>query len=147
MQNWFEVRTKYVKIDENGSERKASELYLIDAMSVTEAEARAIKELSKCIRGDIDIKKVSQSNITEIFPSEDGEWWWKAKISLVAIDEKAGKEKKINYYFLVAADDLSKALKTLKEGLSYVLVPYEIISMVLSPIVDVFPYFEDGGIE
>jgi len=45
---------------------------------------------------------------------------------------------------LVAADDLEQALKRLKEGLAYVLVPYSITSLVLSPIVDVFPYFEEN---
>ena len=34
--NWFECKVKYVKIDENGKEKKVTEPYLIDAVSFTE---------------------------------------------------------------------------------------------------------------
>lgn len=30
MQTWFEVNAKYVKIDDEGRERKVSETYLVD---------------------------------------------------------------------------------------------------------------------
>jgi len=39
MQQWFEVRAKYVRIDDDGRERKVSEVYLVDALTCTEAEA------------------------------------------------------------------------------------------------------------
>lgn len=141
MQQWYEVKAVYVKIDDDGREVKASESYLLDAVSFTDAEARITEQLRTMIRGEFVIDKISKSRIVEIFPHEDGEFWWKGKISIVTIDEKAGKEKVINNFFLVAADDLEQALKRLKEGLSYILVPYQITQLVLSPIVDVFPYF------
>lgn len=141
MQTWYEVKAAYVKIDDDGREVKASESYLIDAVSFTDAEARMTEELRTMIRGEFVIDKISKSRIVEIFPYADGEFWWKGKISIVTIDENAGKEKVINNYFLVAADDLEQALKRLKEGLSYILVPYQITALTLSPIVDVFPYF------
>lgn len=141
MQTWFEVKAKYVKIDDDGKERKVNETYLVDAVSCTEAEARLTEELLKMVRGEFSVGKVVTSNIIEIFAHETGEYWWKSKISIVTIDEAAGKEKKINNYFLVAADDLKEALKRLEEGLSYILVPYQITALTLSPIVDVFPYF------
>ena len=145
MQTWFECKAIYVKIDDDGREVKASESYLLDAVSFTDAEARITEQLRTMIRGEFVIDKISKSRIVEIFPHADGEFWWKGKISIVTIDEKAGKEKVVNNFFLVAADDLEQALKRLKEGLSYVLVPYQITSLVLSNIVDVFPYFEENA--
>jgi hypothetical protein len=68
--------------------------------------------------------------------------WFEVKTKFIKIDETAGKEKKVNNYFLVAADNIKQAIKRLKEGLSYVLVPYQITSITLSQIADVFPYFE-----
>jgi hypothetical protein len=143
MQTWFECKIKYAKVDDEGRERKVSEVYLVDAVSVTEAEARLIAQLETMIRGEFVIDKVVTSNIVEIFPHETGEWWYKAKIGIVTIDEEKGKEKKINNYFLVAADDIKQALQRLEEGLSYILVPYQTTALTLSPIIDVFPYFED----
>ncbi len=143
MQTWFECKVKYIKIDEDGRERKVSENYLIDAVSFTDAETRIIKEMGSNIRGEFTVENIKKSNIIEIFPHEDGEWWYKAKIGLITIDEKAGKEKKINNYFLVAADDLKQALQRLEDALSYILVPYQTTSLALSSIADVFPYFSE----
>lgn len=143
MQTWFECKVKYVKIDDDGRERKVSEVYLVDAVSFTDAETRIIQQMETMVRGEFMVDNIKKSNIVEIYPHENGEWWYKARIGIVTIDEKAGKEKKINNYFLVAADDLKQALQRLEEGLSYILVPYQTSSLAISTIVDVFPYFED----
>ena len=85
----------------------------------------------------VDIKK---SKIAEVFPFENGEWWFKATINLVTIDEEAGKEKKLRTYYLVMADDIKEALERLDESLSFLVIPYVVSSMAVSTIVDVFPY-------
>jgi hypothetical protein len=143
MQTWFECKVRYVKIDDDGRERKVSEAYLVDAVSFTDAETRIIKQLQTMVRGEFTVDNIKKSNIVEIFPDEDGEWWYKARIAIVTIDEKGGKEKKINNYFLVAANDLKQALDRLEKGLSYILVPYQTTSLAVCNIVDVFPYFEE----
>lgn len=145
MQTWFECKVKYVKIDDDGRERKVSEVYLVDAVTFTDAETRIIQQLQTMVRGEFTVDNIKKSNIVEIFPHEDGEWWYKAKIGIVTIDENAGKEKKINNYFLVAADDIKQALQRLEEGLSYILVPYQTTSLAVCNIVDVFPYFGDDA--
>ena len=145
MQTWFECKVKYVKIDDDGRERKVSEVYLVDAVTFTDAETRIIQQLQTMVRGEFVVDNIKKSNIVEIFPHEDGEWWYKAKIAIVTIDENAGKEKKINNYFLVAADDIKQALQRLEEGLSYILVPYQTTSLAVCNIVDVFPYFGDDA--
>ena len=42
---WFEVTVCYLKQMEDGTEKKANEIYTTDAMSFGEAESRALKEL------------------------------------------------------------------------------------------------------
>lgn len=145
MQNWFECKVAYLKIDDDGRERKVSEVYLLDAVSYTDAETRIVQQIRTMVRGEFVVKKITPSNIIEVFSHESGQWWYKAKIAIVTIDEKAGKEKKINNYFLIAADDIKQALVRLEEGLSYILVPYQATSISLSSVVDVFPYFGDDG--
>jgi len=147
MQTWFEVKVKYVKVDQDGRERKVSESYLVDAVSFTDAETRIIQQMQQIIRGEFQVDNIKKSNIIEIFPAESGEFWYKARIAIVTIDEKAGKEKKINNYFLVAADDFKEAFQRLEEGLSYILVPYQTTAMSLSNIADVFPYFQDETVK
>ena len=141
MQNWFETKVKYLKVDEEGRERKVTESYLVDAVSFTDAEARITMLASEFTRGEFQVSDIRQSNVTEIFYETNGQWWYKGKINLVTIDEKAGKEKKISEYFLVSANSIDEALKTLNEGLSYILVPFTVVSIALTQICDVFPYF------
>ena len=40
MNNWYECRVKFEKTLENGTQKKVTEVYLVDAMSFTEAENR-----------------------------------------------------------------------------------------------------------
>lgn len=141
MQKWFKCVVQYLKIDYDGRERKVSEPYLVDAVSYTDAEARIIAQLATMVRGEFVVKQITQTKIVEIFPSGIGGWFFLGKISIVTIDENAGKEKKINEQFLIEAEDFKDALKAFETGLSYILIPYEITSLAVSTIVDVFPYF------
>ena len=123
MQTWFESKVKYTKISGSGNEQLVTENFLLDAVSYTDAETRIIRKMHELVKGGeftiIDIKK---SRIAEVFPYESGEWWYKATINLVTVDEDAGKEKKIRSYYLVSADDIKEALARLNESLSYKII-------------------------
>ncbi|HPR31143.1 MAG TPA: DUF4494 domain-containing protein [Prolixibacteraceae bacterium] len=144
MQTWYECKVRYLKIDQGGYERKVNDVYLIDAVSYTDAESRIFQQMAEITRGEFQVMTIKRSNITEVF-ANDGEWFYKAKISLITIDEEAGKEKKVNNYILVMANDIPEALKKIEEGLSYMLVPYVLTAIQLSPIAEVFPYFESSS--
>ncbi len=143
--NWFEARVKYVKINEDGYEKKVSEAYLLDAMSYTEAESRIIHEMESIISGDYYISTLRKSNVTELIVSEDekDDRWYKAKVSIIDADEVSGKEKSTAQYYLVAAADIKRALENLEKSLASYIVPYEIESISDTPIMDVFPYFNE----
>lgn len=147
MQIWFKCVVNYVKVDDDGRERKVSEAYLIDAVTYTDAEARIIKQLQTMVRGEFSVKQITKTNIIEIFPNSENGTYYLGKISIVTFDEKGGKEKKINNSFLIEAQDFKHALKAFEDGLSYILVPYEITSLAVSNIYDVFPYFETSKSE
>jgi hypothetical protein len=82
-------------------------------------------------------------NYAEIVATEDGEYYYKAKVCLVTLDENSGREKKANQNILVAADNLKQAVERLESSLSTMIVPWDIKAVQESPIVDIFPYFED----
>lgn len=140
MQTWFEAKVKYQKIDDNGRERNVTETYLLDAVSFTDAEARIIAELQTMVRCEFTVTDLKKSKISEVFPYEAGEWWYRTTINLVTIDEEAGKEKKLRTFYLVQADDVAQALQRLEESLSFLVVPYVVSAVAVSTIVDVFPY-------
>ena len=141
MQTWFESKVKYVKVSGSGNEQQVTENFLLDAVSYTDAETRIIRKMHEMVKGgEFTIVDIKKSRIAEVFPFESGEWWFKATINLVTIDDEAGKEKKMRTYYLVMADDINEALERLKESLSYLVIPYVTSSIAVSTIVDVFPY-------
>lgn len=146
MQTWFECKVKYLKVNHNGLEGLVTESFLLDAVSYTDAESRITKHMMETVKGGefaiVDIKK---SQISEVFAEQDGESWYKAVISLVTIDEQAGKEKRMRSAYLLKADCFSEAVQRLDECLSYLVIPYVVQSLSLSQIVDVFPYDLDAA--
>ncbi len=140
--NWFEVKVKYCKVEENGQEKTTTEICLVDAMSYTEAEARAVKHFQECIIGDFNITSIKKSNISEIVNSNNGsgDKWFKAKIVIIDADQFTGKEKRFNQYFLVACGDVDNALSNLREVLSGYVVPVEIVAISDSRVIQIIEY-------
>lgn len=141
MQTWFESKVKYMKVSESGKENMVTENFLLDAVSFTDAETRMIKQMQQMVKkGEFSVVDIKKSKIAEVFPFDDGEWWFKVTINLVTIDEEAGREKKLRTYYLIMADDINEVLKRLDESLSYLVIPYVVTAVAVSTIVDVFPY-------
>jgi hypothetical protein len=141
MQTWFESKVKYVKVSGSGNEQLVTENFLLDAVSYTDAETRIISQMQQTVKGgEFQIVDIKKSRIAEVFQFESGEWWYKATINLVTVDEEAGKEKKLRAYYLVMADDIKEALERLDESLSFLVIPYVVSAIAVSTIVDVFPY-------
>jgi len=141
MQTWFESKVKYVKVSGSGNEQLVTENFLLDAVSYTDAETRIIRQMQQTVKGgEFQIVDIKKSRIAEVFQFESGEWWYKATINLVTVDEEAGKEKKLRAYYLVMADDIKEALDRLDESLSFLVIPYVVSAIAVSTIVDVFPY-------
>lgn len=140
MYNWFECKVTYEKTLENGTQKKVTEPYLIDALSFTEAEARIIEELKPYISGEFTIADIKRAKLSELFFNEEGDRYFKAKIYFITLDEKSGTEKKTAAQMLVQASNIEEALAVLKKGMSDTLADYAVASLAETAIMDVFPY-------
>lgn len=142
MQKWFECSLKYDKVMENGKEKKVTELYLVDALSITEAEARLIEEMTPFISGEFQCKGIKEAKYSEIFFSEEvtADRYFKCKLLFITLDEKSGKEKTTSTQILVQAADLRDAVKKLDEGMKGTMADYQIASVSETKIMDVYPY-------
>ncbi len=143
MNTWFECTAKYTKIDENGREKRASETYLLDAVSFTEAESRIYKELQTMVSGEFTVTKISKSNISEIIPSERGDRWFKAKVTFITVDEENGKEKRVSQMIIVFSDNVRNAYDQIIEAMKGMMADFEISAINESTVMDVFPYSTD----
>jgi len=114
---WFEVIVKLEKMLDDGSTKKVNETYVTEAMSFSEAEKRIMNEVGKCVRGGIEVKKISPAAYKEVVFSDNrnDEHWFKAKVSFITLDEKSGKEKRSTTQYLVQADTFDDAVSHINE--------------------------------
>ena len=126
MANYFEVKITYYKTLENGNEKKVSELYLVDAVSFTEAEARIIEEVKPFISGEFQVKSIRKYKVAEIVVDESGDRFFKCKLNFITRDEKSGNEKKTATNILVQATTLDDAKSLLVEWMRSPMVDYSI---------------------
>ena len=142
MNNWFECKVSYEKMQENGVEKKVTEPYLVDALSFTEAEARIIEELKPFISGEFMITDIKRAKLSEIFLFDAGDRYYLSKVQFITIDEKSGNEKKTSVRMLVQASDIKQALEVLEKGMQGTMADYNSIALSETAIMDVFPYSE-----
>lgn len=62
----YECGVRYERTMANGITKKVTELYLVDALSFTEAEGRITKEMEPFFSGDFDVVTIKRTNYSEI---------------------------------------------------------------------------------
>lgn len=139
---WFECKIRYEKIMEDGLPKKINEVYVVDALSFSEAEERIIEEMSSYISGEIEIVDVKIAPYREIFFADDNlaDQWFKAKLSFITIDERTDKEKRTSIMYLVNAGNISSAINNIGEVMSGTMIDYVTTSISATKIFDVFEY-------
>lgn len=143
MNNWFTVKVKYTKALDNGTFKRVSEPYLLAAMTFTDAEARIYEELGSIIRGEFNVVGITRTELHDIFAYDDADVWYKVKITYESEAADDEKSKKVAQNFLVSAHSVKDAYDRIKESLSTLMVDFQIPSIMVSPIVEIFPYTEN----
>lgn len=138
MAQWFKTSVRFDKMLENGTVKKVTEPYLVDALSFTEAEARIIEEVTPYISGEFTVSAVKKSKIAEIFWDESGDRWYQVKVAFITIDEKTAAEKRTASVIMVQASDFDNALANFKDGMKGTMADFEIISIAETNIMDVY---------
>lgn len=146
MNNWFTVKVKYIKQLDNGTFKRVSEPYLLAAMTFTDAEARIYEELGSIVKGEFNVLSIARTELHDIFGYDDSDTWYKVKITFEAYADDVEKPKKITQSFLVSAHSVKEAHDRIKTELSTLMVDFQIPSVVVSPIVDIFPYAEPTSV-
>lgn len=140
--NWFETKIRYEKMMDDGKQKMVTELYVVDALSFTEAEASIIEEMSSYISGEFKVTGISQSSYGEIFFSDvdTDDRFFKVKLQFITIDEKTEKEMRSNVIYLVQAHTLQQAIKNIEEVMGGTMIDYAIAAVQETQIMDVFEH-------
>lgn len=139
MSKWFECKVRYDKIQENGTNKKVTEPYLVDALSFTEAEARIIEELTPYISGEFDVASIKRANYAEVVPADDADRWYECKVEFVTLDERTASEKKTASRMLLADNDLHDAMSRFDNTMRGTMADFNALCIKETPIMEVYP--------
>ena len=134
---WYECKVTHDVTTEDGV-KTATEPYLVEALSVTEAARRITAELESD-GGDLTIEGVTRKRLQEVF-LEAGEWehpFYLAKVALTTLDEKSGTERERTFCYLIEAETLKDAMQRLEAEFRGSVSDWELLSLSKSPIVEV----------
>ena len=139
---WFECKVRYKKTQEDGSDKLVNELYVVDALSFTEAEASIIDNMSVYVSGEFKVANINPANYNEIFFSDidDDDLWFKARLAFITIDEKKDKEKRTYVNYLIQAKCIERAKRYVDEVMGKTMIDYELKSLSETKIFDVFEH-------
>ena len=139
---WYEVKYQHEQTQEDGTQKKITELYTVDALSFTEAESKITVEMKLYVCGETFIKAITRAPYKEIFfdERESADKYYKAKLDFITIDEKTEKEKKSTVTYLVQAASLDEAKKNINEVMGTTMIDYDIQSIAETKIMDVFEH-------
>lgn len=139
---WFECKVRYEKTQEDGSEKLVNELYVVDALSFTEAEASIIDNMSVYVSGEFKVANINPTNYNEIFFSDidDDDLWFKARLAFITIDEKSNNEKRSYVNYLIQAKCIERAKRYVDEVMGKTMIDYELKSLSETKILDVFEH-------
>ena len=142
MSKYFEVGVRYEKTQEDGTAKKVTETYLIDALSFSEVEKRITEEMEAYISGEFSVVTEKITNITDVVNTDDvlADKFYKVKFSIITVDEKTGKEKKQTQLIVVKASSNDDARDRYKQY--YKDAPVDLVLEAVSETkyIDYIPY-------
>lgn len=133
---YFECGVRYERQTEDGM-KKVNELYVVDALTFTEAEARITKEMEPFVSGDFDVMTIKRTRYSE-YDNSEGKKIYKVRIMTDTIDEKTAEMKRTAVYWLVPADNIGEARKKVDDAFASSATDYEIATLDESKYLDVF---------
>ncbi len=137
---FFEVIVKMQETQENGAEKMVKRTIVVEALSFSEAESKAIEEMSAYASGDLEVININPVQYGEVFTSDEetDDKYYKAKLEFITIDEKADKEKRSKVTYLVQSKSLNRALRYVDEVMQNTTIDYDSVGVSDTPIYDVF---------
>ena len=123
-------------MQENGCVKPVTDVYVVDAFSFTEAEARTIEYVTPYISGEFTVTDIKRAQYAEVWENSAAEKWYEAQLEFITIDERTGSEKRTKNRMLVQASTLSEAMQAVAENMRGTMADYEAVCIKETPILE-----------
>ncbi|SJL29156.1 DUF4494 domain-containing protein [Porphyromonas gingivalis] len=137
---YCQVKARLDKVQEDGSLKQVSEVYLVETDCFGVAERTVQEYIAPTASGDFDIVAIARKNYAEVLRGQEdaAEKWFHCKLNLVTLDEKSGREKKSPFDLLVNADTAMDAHKRVDEHMKGSISDYIVEKVEETKILEVF---------
>ena len=133
----FICKINYLKQAENGTIARATDQYVVDALSFTECESN-LQEHLEAVIPEYNLVAMAMSDINDVVIDASRDKFVKVGISFVAADADSGKEKKMTEKYLVQSDTVEEAISKIKVRMEGSIMDWTIKSTSVTPVVDYF---------
>ncbi|MBD5381994.1 DUF4494 family protein [Clavibacter sp.] len=135
---FYEITIQRQGHDDGGKEKKFTEKYLIEALSITEATIRFEEEISEFFP-DHETKSVKRINYSEVLTDDDEDnRYFHAVYNVITPDERTGKERKSAVSALIQASTFDVAKYKYEEMIRGYLADVELVKITETKILDYF---------
>lgn len=126
-------------VDENGKEKRFTEKYLTEGLSIVEALTRFEESISD-FYPDHETKSIKRTAYSEVLAdSSADDRYFHVTYVTITIDEVSGKEKKSPVAILIEANDFDDAKAKYVEYVKGYMVDVELVKLTETKILDYFP--------
>lgn len=132
----YQVKVKYDKTQGNGCIKPTTDVYVVDALSFTEAEAMATEYVLAYISGEFTVTDIKRVKYAEVWENEAGDYWFEAQLEFITMDERTGADKRTKNKMLVRADNLQAAMAAVAENMRGTMADYEAVCIKQTNILE-----------
>lgn len=132
---FYEIKVNYQRQTGEDNPGNVKETYLVEGLTCADVETRLMDEIKPFIFGDVEVPSCKKMQLYDLVTSPEGDCWYKARVEMITLEDN-GKETRKAVSILVQAENIDKALQTLRRHLES--LDCEIVSVTRSPILDVF---------
>jgi len=86
------------------------------------------------------VTDIKRARFYETFLNNQGDRYYRVKINMITLDEKSGAEKRTAVQILANASTIFEALSVVEKEMKGTMADYEIVSIVETALIDVFPF-------
>lgn len=136
---YYEATMTRMGYDENGKDKKFTEKYLVDGLSIMEALTRFEESISPLYE-DHDTKAIKRVSYSEVLTDPNADTrYFHVTYNTIVPNEVTGKDKKTAVAVLIQANDFDDAKAKYAELISGWVVDVELVKLTETKILEYFP--------
>lgn len=128
----LEIKVNYERQTGEDNPGLVREIYLVESLNPSNAEAIVTEELKPFIFGELEVEHIINRNFFDVFPNLGAEHWYKCRAELLTID--GDKESRRTVPVMVQANTIDDALQIVKSKMCG--YDCEILSVAKTPVLD-----------